>query len=301
MVSVLLPTVEWGPACEQVAAQLESDDELLVVCDTDSDPVASHDAPEGVRILVAGEPDGCSGKANALAYGMERATGDRFLWTDDDFDHGDDWLGRVKRLAEAHSVVTGIPVFVGDGWWRVAEPLIVGSGSLGLYLGGQVWGGCVTFTREDVDVDELVSDLRRTVSDDGLLSSRLDDVTAARELTEQIRIDGDFENVRQRLVRFTQTVRFEQTTSTPGLVGGFLCLAVAGLVWPLPVAGLITAITAGTYWFFGIRRATFLLAYPALLVAPLILLYGLLTSEFEWGGRRYRWRDVYDVTIVESE
>ena len=41
MVSVLLPTVEWGPACEQVAAQLDSGDELLVVCDTDSDPVAA--------------------------------------------------------------------------------------------------------------------------------------------------------------------------------------------------------------------------------------------------------------------
>lgn len=299
MVSVLLPTVEWGPACEQVAAQLESDDELLVVCDADSDPVASHDPPDGVRILVAGDPDGCSGKANALAYGMERANCDRFLWTDDDFDHGDDWLGRVKRLADEHGVVTGVPVFVGDGWWRLAEPLIVATGSLGLYLGGQVWGGCVTFTRDDVDVDTLVTDLRRTVSDDGLLSSRLHDVTAARDLTEQIHVDGDFESVRQRMVRFTQTVRFEETSSTPAMVGSCVLFALAGLVWPLPVAALLTLFTVLVYRFFGVDRPTFLLAYPALLVAPFVLLYGLLTPEFEWGGRRYRWRGVYDVTVVE--
>jgi hypothetical protein len=267
MVSVLLPTVEWGPACEQVAAQLES--------------------------------DGCSGKANALAYGMERANCDRFLWTDDDFDHGDDWLGRVKALADEHGVVTGVPVFVGGGWWRLVEPLVVATGSFGLYLGGQVWGGCVTFTRDDVDVDALVADLRRTVSDDGLLSARLDDVTAVRALTEQIRVDGGLAAVRQRLIRFTQTVRFEETSSTPALVGSCFGLALAGLVWPLPVAALLTLFTVLVYRFFGVRRATFLLAYPALLVAPFSLLYGLLAPEFEWGGRRYRWRDVYDVTVVE--
>lgn len=299
MVSVLLPTVEWGPVCEQLTAQLDGDDELLVVCDTESDPVAEHDPSDGVRILVAGEPEGCSGKANALAYGMERATCDRFLWTDDDFDHGEDWLQRVKRLADEHGVVTGVPAFVGDGWWRLAEPLVAMSGSLGLYLGGQVWGGCVTFTRDDVDVERLVADLRRTVSDDGLLSARLDDVTAVRSLTEQIRVDGDVDAVRQRLVRFTQTVRFEETSSTPALVGSVLLLALATLLWPLPVGAATTALTAGTYWFFGVRRPTFLLTAPALLLAPFVVGYGLLAPEFEWGDRRYRWRDVYDVTVVE--
>ncbi|EJN61102.1 glycosyltransferase [Halogranum rubrum] len=299
MVSVLLPTVEWGLACEQVASQLGADDELLVVCDTDSDPVAGHDPPEQVRILVAGDPEGCSGKANALAYGMERASGDRFLWTDDDFDHGDDWLNRVKALADEHGVVTGVPVFVGEDWWRLAEPFSALTGSLGLYLGGQVWGGCVTFTRDDVDVERLVADLRRTVSDDGLLSGRLHDVTAARSLTEQIYVDGDAESVRNRMVRFTQTVRFEETSSTAGLVFSVFAFALAGLVWPVPVAGLATATVAAVYWFFGVRRSTFLLAYPALLVAPLLVAYGLLTTEFEWGGRRYRWRDVYDVTVLE--
>lgn len=299
MVSVLLPTVEWGLACEQVASQLGADDELLVICDTDADPVASHDPPERVRILVAGEPEGCSGKANALAYGMERATSDRFLWTDDDFDHGDDWLNRVKALADEHGVVTGVPVFVGDGWWRLVEPFTIGSGSLGLYLGGYVWGGCVTFTRDDVDVDELVSDLRRTVSDDGLLSTRLEEVTAVRALTEQVRVDGDFEAVRQRMVRFSQVVRFEESTNTPALFAGSVFFALVGLVWPVPVAGLVTLVTAAVYWFFGVRRWTFVLAYPALLIAPVIIGYGLVTPEFEWGGRRYRWHDVYDVTVLE--
>ena len=34
-VSVLLPTMEWNTACEQLAAQLKPNDELLVVCDSE--------------------------------------------------------------------------------------------------------------------------------------------------------------------------------------------------------------------------------------------------------------------------
>ena len=44
-VSVLLPTMEWNTACEQLAAQLKPNDELLVVCDSERDPVAGHDPP----------------------------------------------------------------------------------------------------------------------------------------------------------------------------------------------------------------------------------------------------------------
>lgn len=300
MVTVLLPTLEWGTACEQVAGQLGGDDELFVICDSESDPVAGHNPPDGVDILVAGEPSGCSGKANALAYGMERATCDRFLWTDDDFDHGDDWLARVKRAAEDDGVVTGVPVFVGEGWWRLVEPMAVATGSLGLYLGGQVWGGCVTFTRDDVDVERLVTDLRRTVSDDGLLSARLDNVTAVRSLTERIHVDGGFESVRNRLIRFTQTVRFEETSSTPALVGSLVSLAVLSVLFPVPMATLMTLLTVGLYGFFDVRRPTFVLAYPAVILAPVAVGYGLLAREFEWGGRRYRWRDVFDVSVVSA-
>ena len=75
--TVLLPTRTWGPVCRGLAAALAPDDELLVLCDAPTDPVADHDPPAGVEVLVAGEPEGCSGKANALALGMERASNDR--------------------------------------------------------------------------------------------------------------------------------------------------------------------------------------------------------------------------------
>jgi len=53
------------------------------MCDTEDDPVTSYDSPDTVEILIDGEPKNCSGKANAIAYGMEKATNNRFVWTDD--------------------------------------------------------------------------------------------------------------------------------------------------------------------------------------------------------------------------
>ena len=88
-VSVVLPTVEPTGVCEQIADQLESGDELLVVCDAPDDPIADRVAAfdDRVRLVVAGEPEGCSGKANAVAAAMEAARNDRIAWTDDDFYH----------------------------------------------------------------------------------------------------------------------------------------------------------------------------------------------------------------------
>ncbi len=75
--TVLLPTTEWTDACAEVAEQLLAGDELLVVCDTEADPVADHPLPRRTSLVVAGDPDGCSGKANAIATGMQRAATDR--------------------------------------------------------------------------------------------------------------------------------------------------------------------------------------------------------------------------------
>ena len=94
-VSVLLPTVEWGTACTELAEQLEPSDELLLICDTEADLIAGRKTPPNTEVLTAGEPTGCSGKANAFAHGMERAKHDRFVWTDDDFTHSSDWLDRL--------------------------------------------------------------------------------------------------------------------------------------------------------------------------------------------------------------
>src|SRR6056297_108021 len=61
--SVILPTVRETDVVDEIAEQLGSDDELLVVCDADSDPIAgaADSLPESVRLVVAGEPEGCSG------------------------------------------------------------------------------------------------------------------------------------------------------------------------------------------------------------------------------------------------
>ncbi len=47
-------------------------------------------------------------------------------------------------------------------------------GTLGAYQGDIVWGGAVMFERADLDMDSFLRDLRRTVSDDGILTEYLD-------------------------------------------------------------------------------------------------------------------------------
>ena len=92
-VSVLLPTTRWTDACGELAAQLEDRAELLIIHDVEDDPITDRqNTPEGVRLIAAGEPEHCSGKANAIATGMKAARHDRLVRTDDDFHHPPDWL-----------------------------------------------------------------------------------------------------------------------------------------------------------------------------------------------------------------
>lgn len=113
--SIIIPTTRWTTACTDVAKQLGPNDELFVVCDDQSDDVAAQqdDLPDGVRIVFAGEPERCSGKANAIAAGMRAATHDRIVWTDDDFKHPTDWLAHLHDDYEANGPVTELPFFVG--------------------------------------------------------------------------------------------------------------------------------------------------------------------------------------------
>ena len=179
--SVLLPTTVWGLACEQLAAGIADGDELLVLCDTAADPVAGHETPDGVDVVVAGEPQGCSGKANALACGMERASNDRFVWTDDDFARPLSWLEQLVADYERVGPASELPVFVGsDPLSLLLEPLYA-YGTFGLYRADVPWGGALVFDRNDVDAERVRADLRRTVSDDGLLSEHLD-VTQQRRV-----------------------------------------------------------------------------------------------------------------------
>lgn len=322
MACILLPTPRWTTACDELIDQLTPEDELLVICDSPTDPLATHphlqDALEDsdpaldVRLLIAGEPKGCSGKANALAYGLDHASPDqeRFVLTDDDFDHGDDWLARVKRLGEQHPdrAVSGVPVFVGDRLpWLLSEPTSIALGSLGIYQRNGVWGGCVTFTRAMLDLDAYTRDLWRTVSDDGLLWEYLDadhdgvGVHTTRDLVFKVSVPGGLRAVLNRHVRNNRILYLTDPVGVfQGVVVLFVFTAIS-LFTPVLAGGFATLCAAGVYRYLGVERWTWVLAFPSLLLALPILGYCLVQREFWWGGRKYRWRSKFDVEIVATE
>lgn len=298
--SVLLPTTRWTDACTQLAAQLGEGDELLVIHDNETDPVTEQEVyPEGVRLIAAGEPERCSGKANAIAAGMDAANHDRLVWTDDDFHHPPDWLATMNSDYAEYGPVSEVPYFVGrDPLSVVLEPLYASAGSLGLYLGNQIWGGAVMFERDDIDEAAFLKELRRTVSDDGLLMEYLEVTTVGR--TRIVPIGGSLHEAVERPVRWTKILRWH----FPGTVAGtclvsLLVLAVAILV-PLYMAVFLTAAHVAVNEILGVRRWTAVLAYPALFVFVPLVFYALVRRTFVWGGRRYRWVEKFDVRVVES-
>ena len=312
--SVLLPTVRWTEACSEVAAQLDEGDELLVICDTDDDPVARRrdddggvqgddgeegdSLPDGVRVVLAGEPEGCSGKANAIAVGMEAAERDRIVWTDDDFRHPPGWLAELNADYDRRGPTTEVPVFVGaDPLGRFFEPAYVIGGTLPVSRGGLAWGGAVVFERADLGDGEaaFLRDLRRTVSDDGTLSEHLD--VSAADRTRTVAAGGSPRESLERFVRFFQITRRHAPLATA--VNVCLSVGLSALCLLAPVAGvaLVTALAGAAYARFGVRRATFLLAGPSVIVSPVFLAYALARRTFVWGGRRYRWRSMFDVDV----
>lgn len=301
MATIILPTVEWTPSSEQLVRQMTAEDELLVVCDRETDPVATADLPDAVEVVVAGEPQGCSGKANAVAAALERASQDRIVLTDDDVDRDEDWLETLKRLGDEHGAVTAIPLFVSEEYpWRCLEPLCIVTVSWVIGRSTMVpWGGGVTFDRRDLDVDGYVSDLRRTVSDDALLATYLDDVVPAPELVNEVAVPGGPRATVERMTRFVKIFyRFAPVSTLLAFVV-FLAVIAVGALFPLPVALGVTAFAYARYRTLGIGRFTWLFAVPSLVLAPAIGVVGILRPTFVWGGRRYRWDDTFDVTVLE--
>ncbi|WP_458207953.1 glycosyltransferase [Haladaptatus sp. NG-SE-30] len=298
--SVILPTVEWTVACDEIADQLAPEDELLIVCDDDTDPVTEHveALPDGVQIVVAGEPRGCSGKANAIVTGMEAARHDRLIWTDDDFYHPSDWLTGLHADYDQHGPVSELPFFVGrDPLSILLEPVYALGGTLGAYTSEKAWGGAVMFERDDLDFDAFLRNLHRTVSDDGLLSEYLD-VTPLKR-TRTVEVGGTIRETVERHVRFTQIVWRHEPRDIAVMSVVASVIAILCLLFPLPSLVVSTLFMTGLYAAFGVYRWTVLLAYPALLVQVPLLGYGLARRTFVWGGRRYRWRAKFDVQVVE--
>ncbi len=301
MASIILPTFEWTQSCEQLARQLEADDELLVVCDSESDPVASADLPEAAELLVAGDPEGCSGKANAVALALEHASQDRIVLTDDDVDRDDDWLATIKRLGEEHGTVTAIPVFVSEEYpFKLFEPLCIVVASLVVDRTSWVtWGGGVTFDRRDIDIEGYIADLRRTISDDALLAEYVDDVVASRELVNEVQVPGGPRATYERLTRFVTIFYRFAPRRTLAILAIFLAVVLIGTLAPLAVAVGVTTLAYDRYRALGVDRRTWLFAAPALVLAPLLGIAGIVRPTFVWGGRRYRWEETFDVTVLE--
>lgn len=298
--SIILPSPRWTTACREVAEQLGQEDELLVVCDDSTDPIAERDGdlPDNVELVYAGEPRGCSGKANAISVGMRVSEHDRIVWTDNDFHRPPDWLGRLHADYEKHGPVTEVPFFAGrDPLAVLLEPIYAIGGTFGTYAGDVVWGGAVMFDRSDLDVDEFLRDLGRSVSDDGVLTDHLD-VTSLRR-ARIVPAGGSLRETLERQVRFTQIVRYHDPTGFGSMVTIASLSTLGALLYPLPALVFLTLIQFGIYAAFGVRRWTFLLAYPATLVQVPLFAYGLVRRTFVWGGRRYRWHSKYDVEIVE--
>jgi hypothetical protein len=277
-------------------SELRADDELLVVCDSKSDPVVET-APSAATVIVAGEPVGCSGKAHALAAGMEAATDDIVVWTDDDVDREEGWLTRFVTQAKKHGVATEVPVYLGGGLWQLFEPAVLMLGSVGPASGDYVWGGGVAFDRTEIDEESFRTELRQTVGDDSLLSEYVDDVWADTEHIRQVTVDGEPRNVYHRLVRFGKTaIRFEPQ-QTAGLFGVSLLFAGGSVVFPIGGALVATLCGLIAYSLLGVRRRSVLLSFPSLLLVPVFLLLGIVAPTFRWGGRTYTWPDKFDVTV----
>ena len=294
--SVILPTVRQTDTVDEIAAQLGPDDELLVVCDRETDPIAEAvgSLPAGVGLLVAGEPEGCSGKANAIATAMEAADHDRLVWTDDDFHHPPEWLAELQADYERQGPTTELPFFEGqDPLSTLLEPMYVMGATAGLTLIDKPWGGAVIFERNDLDEAAFLTDLRQTISDDGLLGAYLD-VTPVKRV-RQVEVGGTVGESLERNTRFMQIVDYFSpypNVTVPLSTLYFACC----LLFPLPAAVVSTLLMAGLYAYFGIRQWTVLLTYPALIAQFPLLLWGL-RREFVWSGRRYDWPERFEVVV----
>jgi len=297
--SVLLPTVSWTGACDEVAAQLGPEHELLIIHDDGDDPVSGRDQlPENVRLIRAGDPVGCSGKANAIAAGMEAANHDRLVWTDDDFHHPPDWLTQLHQDYAEHGPTTELPAFVGqDPLAVLLEPIYVLGGTLGTYTGDHAWGGAVIFDRSDLDETRFLSELRQTISDDGLLGEHTD-VTSVQRV-RRVPMGGSLRQTLERHIRFNRIF----ATHDPAVAKLSSVLLVAVLVgcalFPL-LAVVLTVLTAGIGVSFGIRRASLLLTVPALAAAVPLGVYAFARDTFVWGGRRYHWHSKFDVDVLNE-
>lgn len=277
---------------------MNQEDELLVVCDSETDEIAGSDVEsrESVELVIAGEPEGCSGKANAVHEGMKAAENERMVWTDDDFHHPDDWLDNLHEECDKHGAVSELPFFVGKNPLTVVNEPIYALVMFVTFLENQVWGGAVMFDREKLDEEKFLEELKSTVGDDVLLSEHLEAKTLRR--TRRVEIDENVREALERMTRFVKHVRYHEPLKTAFLSAASVGLASACILFPLTSFAASAAGFLGVYGFLGGRRPTFLLGYLSLILLPFLLLYGFVRRSFVWQGRRYRYRSKFDIEVL---
>ena len=175
--------------------------------------------------------------------------------------------------------------------------MLASSGSLGIYLGNRIWFGAVAFERGDLDEGAFRDDLRRTVSDDGLLVEYLQVTTVRR--TSIVPVGGTVRESVERQVRWTKIIWRHFPSALAGLGLVLLLVFTGAVVFPLHAAEVLTAFHLAVNEVLGVHRWTGLLAYPAVFVFVPLLPYALARRTFVWGGRRYYWRSKFDVEIVK--
>ena len=167
------------------------------------------------------------GKAHALATGMEEATSDIIIWSDDDVDRDDDgkWLERLVEHARRDGAATEVPVFIGDGFWPLFEPVFMLTVTYDVLSGSHVWGGGVAFDRTTIDEEQFLRELRRTVGDDILLSEYLADPWIDRDHIRQVKVPGDPQSIYHRVVRWIKPGYVYQPRSFLAGIAVFLVLS----------------------------------------------------------------------------
>jgi hypothetical protein len=113
----------------------------------------------------------------------------------------------------------------------------------------------------------------------------------------EVPVPGDFTSVKQRMIRFSRITHVHEGLGSELVVSSIL--VGLALSFPLYAIPLVTLASGLTYAILGKKRWTFLLAYPALLILPLLFIAGITCKEFEWAGRRYRLNDVNDIEVVD--
>jgi len=152
------------------------------------------------------------------------------------------------------------------------------------------------FERDDLDIPAFLADLRRTVSDDALLSEYI--AVAPRRRVRRVGIGGTVRETLERHVRFTQIVHRHDSRDTVVMGATTAAIVAVTMLVPLPAVVVLTLLVAGAYAAFGVRRWTALLAAPSILLQLPLTVYALSRRIFVWGGRRYRFRGKFDVEVV---